>query len=216
MEIKTQALCLKAIDVGESNKLLTLFSAEYGKIVAQIRSIKSPKSKLKACAMPLCFGEYILNKKGDFYTVTGCTVEENFFDSWTNVERYSASQTVLESLDKLNVEGQSDASVLVYAVRTLNAINYGEVTPFLYATAFLVNLLPHHGIDVDDDQNLPKKARQIFNAYRNASVDELETLDLSLNDVILGLTYVNYIYRDRLGERLNSLNESLKLLNNLP
>ena len=216
MEIKTQALCLKAIDVGESNKLLTLFSAEYGKIVARIRSIKGPKSKLKACAMPLCFGEYILNKKGDFYTVTGCTVEENFFDSWTNVERYSASQTVLESLDKLNVEGQSDASVLVYAVRTLNAINYGEVTPFLYATAFLVNLLPHHGIDVDDDQNLPKRARQIFNAYRNASVDELETLDLSLNDVILGLTYVNYIYRDRLGERLNSLNESLKLLNNLP
>ena len=143
-------------------------------------------------------------------------MEENFFDSWTNVERYSASQTVLESLDKLNVEGQSDASVLVYAVRTLNAINYGEVTPFLYATAFLVNLLPHHGIDVDDDQNLPKRARQIFNAYRNASVDELETLDLSLNDVILGLTYVNYIYRDRLGERLNSLNESLKLLNNLP
>ncbi|MBO5776771.1 MAG: DNA repair protein RecO [Clostridia bacterium] len=216
MEIKTQALCLKAIDVGESNKLLTLFSAEYGKIVAQIRSIKSPKSKLKACAMPLCFGEYILNKKGNFYTVTGCTVEENFFDSWTSVERYSASQIVLEALDKLNVEGEADPRVLVYAVRILNAINYGEVTPFLYATSFLINQLPSHGVDVDEDQNLPIKAVKIFNAYRNASVEELETLDISLNDVILGLTYANYIYRDRLGERINSLNEALKLLNNLP
>ncbi|MBQ8178450.1 MAG: DNA repair protein RecO [Clostridia bacterium] len=214
-EHKTQALCLRSVDYGEANKILTLFSADFGKLSAKVRSAKSPKSKLKQCSMPLCFGEYILVKSGDFYTVTGCTVEESFFASWSDVHRYSASQIVLEVLDRLSEAGSPEPENLVRAVRALQEINYSEVTPYLYATHFLINLLPQQGINVDEEDELPRKIAHIFNAYRNASIEELETLDFSMNDIIQSLTFVNIIYRDRLSEKFNSITESLKILNAL-
>ena len=214
MEFKTQALCLRSTDYGESSKIITLFSADVGKIGAQVRSVKNPKSKLKQCAMPLCFGEYILHKKGDFYTVTGCTVEESFFNIWTDVHKYSASQIVLEALDKLTESNFPDPQNLVCSVRALEEINYSSVIPYVYATHFLVSLLPQHGINVSEEE-LPIKAYRLISAYKNASIEELETLDLTLNDIIQALNFVNLIYRERVGEKLNSVIESLKILNSL-
>lgn len=214
MEFKTQALCLRTTDYGEASKIITLFTADVGKIGAQVRSVKNPKSKLKQCSMPLCFGEYILHKKGDFYTVTGCSVEESFFNVWTDVHKYSASQMVLEALDKLSEPRVPEVENLVNAVRALEEINYSGVLPYVYATHFLISLLPEQGINVDEE-TLPQKVARLINAYRNASVEDLETLELSLNDVILALNFVNAIYRDRVGEKLNSIVESLKILNSL-
>jgi len=214
MEIKTQALCLRSVDYGESSRIITLFTAENGKLSAQARSVKNPKSKLKQCTMPLCFGEYILHKKGDYYTVTGCTVEESFFNVWTDVNKYSASQIVLEALDKLSETGVSEVKNLVTAVRVLEEINYSSVTPYLYATYFLVSLLPQHGINVSEE-DLPLKIARLLVGFYNASVEELETLELSLNDVIQSLTYLNLIYRERIGEKLNALLEALKILNSM-
>ncbi len=212
-ELKTQALCLRSVDYGEANKILTLFSADLGKISARVRSVKSPKSKLKQCSMPLCFGEYILVKSGDFYSVTGCTVEESFFASWSDVHRYSASQIILEAVDRLSDVGSPEPENLVRAVRVLQEINYSEVTPYLYANHFLINLLPQQGINVDEENELPHKIARIFNAYRNANIDELETFDFSMNDIIQSLTFVNIIYRDRISEKFNSITEALKILN---
>lgn len=214
MEIKTQALCLKSTDYGEANKIITLFSLESGKIGAQVRSVKSPKSKLKQCAMPLCFGEYILTKKGDFYIVTGCTVEESFFNIWSDIHKYSASQIILEALDKLSEPGVPEVQNLLSAVRALEEINYSGVMPYVYATHFLVGLLPQNGVDVCEE-DLPIKVARLLSGYNNASIEDLETLELSLNDVIQALNYVNIIFRDRVGERLNSVVESLKILNNI-
>lgn len=214
MEFKTQALCLRSTDYGESSKIITLFSADVGKIGAQVRSVKNPKSKLKQCAMPLCFGEYILHKKGDFYIVTGCTVEESFFNIWTDVHKYSASQIVLEALDKLSESSVPDVQNLVRAVRTLEEINYSGVLPYVYATHFLVELLPQQGINIDEDE-LPLEMVRSISAYRYASIDELETLELTINDIIKSLNFVNLIYKNRVGEKFNSVIESLKILNSL-
>ncbi len=214
-ELKTQALCIKSVDQGESNKILTLFSADFGKISARVRSVKSPKSKLKQCSMPLCFGEYILVKNGEYYLVTGCTAEESFFETWSDLHKYSASQIILEALDKLSEIGDVDPQKLVMAVRALEEINYSKVTPYVYATYFLINLLPAQGINVDEEEEVPTKISKVFNAYRNADIEDLETLEFSMNDVIQGLTYVNLVYRERLSEKFNSVNESLKVLNGL-
>ena len=214
-ELKTQALCIKSVDQGESNKILTLFSADFGKMSARVRSVKSPKSKLKQCSMPLCFGEYILVKNGEYYLVTGCTVEESFFETWSDLHKYSASQIILEALDKLSEVGDVDPQKLVMAVRALEEINYSNVTPYVYATHFLINLLPAQGINVDEEEEVPTKISNVFNAYRNAGMEDLETLEFSMNDVIQGLTYVNLVYRERLSEKFNAVIESLKVLNGL-
>ena len=57
MEVKTDAVVLKAIDYKDNDKLLTLFSPSLGKITAGIKGVKKPKAKLAFAAQPFCFAE---------------------------------------------------------------------------------------------------------------------------------------------------------------
>ena len=57
MDVKTEAVVLKAIDYKDNDKLLTLFSPSLGKITAGIKGVKKPKAKLAFAAQPFCFAE---------------------------------------------------------------------------------------------------------------------------------------------------------------
>ncbi len=211
-EIKTFALCVRAEDYGESSKILTLITTDYGKIVAQIRSVKSPKSKLKQCASPFCLGEYILTKgKSGRYVVTGAGVEESFFSLWTDVRKNSSASIVAEALDRLTYEGVGAKDELVRAVKAIAAIDSAPSDPYVYAVHFLMSMLPSEGIDLSDF-DFPKAVGAAIGAISACDVDELETLDITESALISALTYVNLIYRNKLGERLNSVSEALKLL----
>ena len=65
MEIKVNALMLRAADYNENDKILTLLTAENGKITAGAKGVKKAGARLKFAAQPFCFAEYILSKKGD-------------------------------------------------------------------------------------------------------------------------------------------------------
>ena len=63
MDYKTDALVLRASDYGENDKIVTLFSLQYGKISAALKGVKKAGAKLKFAAQPFCFAEYVLAKK---------------------------------------------------------------------------------------------------------------------------------------------------------
>ena len=52
MEIKVNALMIRATDYGENDKILTLLTAERGKISAGIKGVKKAGAKLKFAALP--------------------------------------------------------------------------------------------------------------------------------------------------------------------
>ena len=54
MEIKADALLLRAADYGENDKIVTLLTAEYGKIAAAMKGVKKAGAKLRFAAQPFC------------------------------------------------------------------------------------------------------------------------------------------------------------------
>ena len=65
MEIKVNALMIRATDYGENDKILTLLTAERGKISAGIKGVKKAGAKLKFDAQPFCMAEYVLACRGN-------------------------------------------------------------------------------------------------------------------------------------------------------
>ena len=55
---------IRAVDYGENDKILTLLSAERGKISAGIKGVKKAGAKLKFAAQPFCLAEYVLTGRG--------------------------------------------------------------------------------------------------------------------------------------------------------
>lgn len=120
MDIKVNALVLRAADYNENDKILTLLTAEYGKLTAGIKGVKKAGARLKFAAQPFCFAEYMLAKRGERYTVTGCAECESFYDLRTDILKFYAASAVLEAANALSCEGGECAGLFYACIRTLS------------------------------------------------------------------------------------------------
>ena len=53
---------LRSIPYGESNKIVTLFTREAGKLTAMARGAKKPTSRLAAVTQPFTHGSFLIRK----------------------------------------------------------------------------------------------------------------------------------------------------------
>ncbi len=126
MDIKTDALLLRATDYGENDKIATLFTAERGKIGAAVKGVKKAGAKLKFAVQPFCFAEYVLAEKNGRYTVTSCSLHDGFYGLREDVLKFYAGAVVVDACDKLLLEGMVNGELLVCAVKALTELCAGE------------------------------------------------------------------------------------------
>ncbi len=126
MEIKLNALLLRATDYGENDKMVTLLTAEEGRISAAMKGVRKPSAKLRFAAQPFCFGEYVLSKNADRYTVIGCSEIESFFDLRYDVDKFYAACAVCETAEAISYEGQGAGETFAKCVRALSDICLGD------------------------------------------------------------------------------------------
>ncbi len=75
--IITDAIVIRSVEYKDSDKILTLFSPDSGKISACAKGVRKKDSKLKSAAQIFNYGSYELTHEGG--TVTGCLTKESFF-----------------------------------------------------------------------------------------------------------------------------------------
>lgn len=125
MEIKVNALMLRAVDYNENDKILTLLTAERGKITAGIKGVKKAAAKLKFAAQPFCFAEYILSVRGERYTVINCSECESFYDLRTDINKFYAAAAVTEGADAMTFPEADCEEIFYECVKTLSEICTG-------------------------------------------------------------------------------------------
>lgn len=126
METKVNAVVLRAADYGEYDKILTLLTAENGKISAGIKGVKRAGAKLRFAAQPFCFAEYILSARGDRFTVINASECESFYDLRTDILKFYAASAALEAADGLTYDGADGGGIFSATVRTLSEMCGGE------------------------------------------------------------------------------------------
>jgi len=209
MDFKTRALCIDATGYGEGDKLLTLVGVENGKMVARARSVKTPKSKLRMCAEVLCCGEYIINRSRNTNLVVGCSIEENFFACWSDLGKYTAAQIICETLNKITIEGVECRDELSLALRALGTVCYAETSPYIIAAWYLSGILRLLGVDIEDTE-VPAKQKAFIASLHGMEPADLDSLDITQNELYEALKYLNLLLRNNLSARINSLSEALK------
>lgn len=117
--VKVNALMLRANDYGENDKILTLLSAERGKITAGIKGVKKAGAKLKFAAQPFCFAEYILARSGERYTVVQASECESFYDLRSDINKFYAASAVCEAALALTYEEDGTEEIFSECLRAL-------------------------------------------------------------------------------------------------
>lgn len=126
MEEKVDAIMIRSCDYKDNDKILTLFSLQEGKITASVKGVKKAGAKLKFCAQPFCFAEYVLTKKGDRRTVISATNTDGFYVLREDIEKFYAGSALCEICDRLLFEGIVNEELFLYAVTALKNSCQGD------------------------------------------------------------------------------------------
>ncbi len=160
MEWKADALLLRAADYGESDKMVTLLTADRGKIGAAMKGVKKAGAKLRFAAQPFCFAEYVLAERAGRYTVTSACLHEGFYTIREDVTCYYAASAVCEACNSFMYEGIVNGQMLVSAVTALKEMEADPERCVFALVRFLLRALSLAGYPVSAE-NCPACGKQI-------------------------------------------------------
>ena len=126
MEYKADALVLRTADFGENDKMLTLFSLQYGKISAAIRGVRKAGAKLRFAAQPFCFAEYVLAKRGERNTVVSASLTDGFYALREDIGKFYAAACVTGVADAVLYGGIVNEELFLRAVSALGQMCGGN------------------------------------------------------------------------------------------
>lgn len=167
---KSDALVLRAADHGENGKLVTLFTADRGKLTAALKGVKKAGAKLYFAAQPFCFAEYVFAEKSGRYTVTSASLYDGFYPLRESIEAFYAASAVTEACDGLLYEGMVNGRLFVAAVEALKELCAEPASPAL--AKFLLIAAREAGYPVTAEQcpvcGRALSGRMAFDMHRGA------------------------------------------------
>jgi DNA repair protein RecO (recombination protein O) len=97
---KTPAIVLRQRKLGDADKILTLYTANLGKVDAVVKGVRKTKSRMAGHVEPLTHATFLLARGKTLDVVTQVETEEPFTELRDDLERMSRALYACELLDK--------------------------------------------------------------------------------------------------------------------
>ncbi|MGE4271930.1 MAG: DNA repair protein RecO [Desulfitobacterium sp.] len=137
------ALVIRSREYGESDRLLTLFSREYGKIQAIAKGVRKPKSRQRAGAQLFTYAEYLIHKGKTLDTINQVSSKESFPHLWADLDMSMAATAMAELLDVATIPGQPHPELFTLIFSSLFLVETCD--PALVQSAYTLKLMTQLG-----------------------------------------------------------------------
>lgn len=151
MNLKVNGITLRAVNYKESDKILTVFTLERGKITVSARGVRKANTKMRGVAEPFCFAEIVVAEKSGRYTAAEVNVFDCFYDIRLNTDKYYAGLCALEFTDAFFPEETASEEQFTLLVEYLKALCKSDAPKTLLA-GFLYSALKISGYGVGFSQ----------------------------------------------------------------
>lgn len=131
MGFTTDALVIREMIVGESDRLVTLLTRNYGVIKAYAAGAKSIKSKKAAATGLLSYSSFTLSEKKGTYRITEASINRVFFTAGTDIVKLSLSQYFCELALVMEPAADSSEEFLRIILNSLHFLSEGTKGPEL-------------------------------------------------------------------------------------
>ena len=116
----TEALVIKEMKIGESDRLVTLFSREYGIIKAFASGAVNIKSKKASATSLLTYASFTIKNKNGSFRIYEATPISVFFGAGSDIEVLALSQYFCELANEFAVEGTANNEFLRLILNSLH------------------------------------------------------------------------------------------------
>ncbi len=139
--IKTKGVVLKEVNVGEADKILTIFSKNKGKISGSAKGARRPKSTLVAGTQLFCYSDLVLFKGKDMYSINSCDVIESFYEIRNDLVKLTYAAYINEIILDTVQEEQPSTRVLQLFLNSLYLLAKTDKAPEQIARVFEIRLM---------------------------------------------------------------------------
>ena len=126
MQRKTKGLVIKEQTIGESDRLVTLLTADFGLVKAFVRRAKQLKSRLNSATTHFAYCEFSLYKSKDAFVVDDAVPIEVFFNLRQDIDRLTLAQYFAQLSYELSAEEQPQEELLRLILNSLHLLCKGE------------------------------------------------------------------------------------------
>ena len=120
-----KGLIIRTVDIKENDRLITIFTEEFGVVTALARGARSLKSRKLSATMLFCYGTYVLYGQADKYWVKEAELIESFFDIRQSIEGLALANYIVEILSDVTV-AEAENDLLRLSLNALYAISKGK------------------------------------------------------------------------------------------
>ena len=145
--IVTRGIVLRETETKEADKILTLLTAERGKISVIARGVRRKGCKYAACAQPLVYSEWTLYQKGDWYYANDGATIELFRGLQTDLEAMALGFYLAELTEAVTTEETDADALLRHLLNGLYALAVLHKPKPLVKAAFELRLLSLAGYE---------------------------------------------------------------------
>lgn len=137
------ALVIRTRDYGESDRIITLFARDRGKLQAIAKGARKPKSKQRAGTQLFTYADFLLHKGQSLNTINQVSPKESFSHLWGDLERSLAATGMAELLDIATIPEQPHPELFTLTLSYFFLLEHFD--PCVLQSAYALRLLSHLG-----------------------------------------------------------------------
>ena len=212
--IKTKGLIIKKVDFGEGDRIITIFSENFGKIDLLVKGIRKSKKRDQSSVDLLTLSNFTFYKKGDNFILNTIDSIDFFYDLKKDIEKLEIVSYVLSIINELILPGERKKEFFQRIEKALYFIIKNEnYNNFIMVLKMMNWIIKNEGYRIDisgekyfnisesvitdsgDDKVIPLK-KDLFEVLANVEkkVSDEKRVELStlIDAIILYEKYINY------------------------
>ena len=187
--IKVNGIVIAENNMGDFDKMLTILTPNLGKIGCSAKGSRRPKSLLLSGTQFLCFGEYMLFKGLEHYTMNSCETIEMFYNIRTDLDKLTYASYITKIINDVTTENQNSFNTLKLFLNTLYMISETDKDLDFITAIFKLRMLKILGFAPNIRECTCCKAKEnlthfsiIDNGFKCESCSKQDTGSISMSD----------------------------------
>ncbi|MFH1428163.1 MAG: DNA repair protein RecO [Candidatus Margulisiibacteriota bacterium] len=148
---KAVGINLKSFNLGNSDKIITVFTREYGKIKVVAKGSRKPSSKFGGRLELFGYNNYFISRGKSLDILSQAETIESFLAIRENYERIQFGLYILWAINKVTVDDQENPALFDLLLSCLKALSHGQRSINSIKRFFQEELLRCEGIFADGD-----------------------------------------------------------------
>jgi DNA repair protein RecO (recombination protein O) len=139
--VNYKGIVLKEVNTGEADKIITVLTAEEGKISIAAKNARRTKNSFSSGTQLLCFSNYMLFKGKELYNMSSCEVIESNYEIRNDIVKLTYCSHILELIIDNVQEGEPSEDILQLLLNTFYVIGKTDRSLELVTRVFELRLM---------------------------------------------------------------------------